>query len=280
MRTLRQILVVAPLVVTLVALSPGAAVAQSVGPTGKPYLGPGSEGRHVMEWQDDLNTWLQEARPEQGVLTEDGVYGPTTEAATRDFQSTRGIAVDGIVGPNTRAEMHEYLAGQGVEDPPLAPGDEGVEVVEWQGELNLWTDTDPGIDPLALDGIYGPRTEALTSQFQEARGIQVDGVVGPVTRNEQHRFVLGTYFEAPPDGGARILGRGDIGPAVAEWQDRLNDWLQVARTEQGRLAVDGIFGPLTEAATMDFQDERGITVDGLVGPETRAEMEEFQSSDV
>lgn len=270
-------LAVAPLVVAMAIRSPGVALAQSIGPTGRPYLGPGSEGLHVREWQDDLNTWLQESRPEQGVLTVDAVYGPTTQAATRDFQGDRGIEVDGTVGPHTRAEMHEYLASQGREDPLLALGDEGIEVVEWQTELNLWTEAQPDLSPVAVDGVFGPRTEGVTSQLQEDLGIRADGIVGTVTRNQHHTFVLQTFFRGEPEHSERVLGRGDTGAAVADWQDRLNGWLQLVRTEQGRLAVDAISGPDTEAATMDFQAERGITVDGLVGPVTRAVMAEFEA---
>jgi hypothetical protein len=35
---------------------------------------------------------------------------------------------------------------------------------------------------LALDGIFGPRTEGAVKQFQASAGIAVDGQVGPVTR--------------------------------------------------------------------------------------------------
>src|SRR5690606_23048269 len=37
----------------------------------------------------------------------------------------------------------------------------------------------------------------------------------------------------------------------------------------GRLTVDGIFGPKTEARVKAFQKAMGIAVDGIVGPQTR-----------
>jgi peptidoglycan hydrolase-like protein with peptidoglycan-binding domain len=34
---------------------------------------------------------------------------------------------------------------------------------------------------IAVDGIFGPQSEAVTRQFQQAQRIAVDGLVGPVT---------------------------------------------------------------------------------------------------
>jgi hypothetical protein len=39
----------------------------------------------------------------------DGVYGPTTTAAVKDFQRANGLTVDGIAGPTTMAKIKQQL---------------------------------------------------------------------------------------------------------------------------------------------------------------------------
>ena len=43
---------------------------------------------------------------------------------------------------------------------------------------------------------------------------------------------------------------------------------QLLRARNHHIAVDGIFGPITESAVKAFQQSKGLTADGIVGPAT------------
>jgi peptidoglycan hydrolase-like protein with peptidoglycan-binding domain len=68
-----------------------------------------------------------------------------------------------------------------------------------------------------------------------------------------------TDAPVPPSPITRVLKRGASGSDVALWQ-----------TTIGVLPADGIFGPMTEAATKAWQTAHGLVADGIVGPLTRA----------
>jgi peptidoglycan hydrolase-like protein with peptidoglycan-binding domain len=67
------------------------------------------------------------------------------------------------------------------------------------------------------------------------------------------------------------IGRG----ARNDWVRYLQDCLVAAGYEShlGAPGVDGIFGPLTEAAVRAYQEANGLQVDGIVGPETWGALE-------
>ena len=47
-------------------------------------------------------------------LTEDGVMGPATETAVKQFQAGHGLGVDGVIGPNTRSAILHELSVRGL----------------------------------------------------------------------------------------------------------------------------------------------------------------------
>jgi hypothetical protein len=69
----------------------------------------------------------------------------------------------------------------------------------------------------------------------------------------------------PGDDGGALLRVGSRGPAVVQLQLELNAW----HPNDVNLAVDGVFGPATEAVVRHCQTLAGITVDGVVGAQTR-----------
>jgi len=68
-------------------------------------------------------------------------------------------------------------------------------------------------------------------------------------------------IEPIADGGRPTLRRGAIGGLVREIQLRCG------------VEVDGVFGPMTEAAVRRFQREHDLVPDGIVGPKTWAAMD-------
>lgn len=59
-----------------------------------PTIQSGSTGQTVKNWQGLMN-----ARGYS--LTVDGSFGPSTETATKSFQTSRKLSADGVVGPDT-----------------------------------------------------------------------------------------------------------------------------------------------------------------------------------
>jgi len=59
----------------------------------------------------------------------------------------------------------------------LRKGTRGEDVRRMQRRLQAH-----GFDPGPADGVFGPRTDSAVRAFQRARGLAVDGIVGPLTR--------------------------------------------------------------------------------------------------
>jgi len=138
---------------------------------------------------------------------------------------------------------------------PLGPGSHGEPVRDLQRRLGRAGFDHAGDDP----GRFGPSTTDAVRRFQAARGLAVDGVCGSQTWNAlvEAGYRLGDrllYHRTP-------MLRGDD---VADLQSRLGNLGFFADR------IDGIFGPLTAAATTDFQRNAGLTSDAICGPETVA----------
>ncbi len=145
---------------------------------------------------------------------------------------------------------------------PLRLGDSGDAVLDMQQRLTL-----AGFPTGGELREFGELTEVSVRNFQKARGLLVDGICGAITWSSlieaAHR--LGDrllYYRSP-------MMRGDD---IEDLQRRL-----------GRLGfdarwIDGIFGPSTQAATRQFQQNVGLPADGVVGRSTVVALDRLTST--
>lgn len=137
-----------------------------------PILRPGSTGDDVKR----LQRIFVMTKALGGPADIDGVFGPTTESAVKDFQQGDGLAVDGVVGSATWAALPADP-----DTPVLRPGSSGAAVTGLQNGLaRVFPQGDPDT-PGPADGQFGPGTEASVRAYQTQRGITADGVVGDET---------------------------------------------------------------------------------------------------
>ena len=137
----------------------------------------------------------------------------------------------------------------------LRQGDQGEDVRVLQRALGR-----AGFDPGPAVGIFDPRVGLALRVFQQANGLDADGVAGPLTWE-----ALSPYMEGEGIG----FRKGDEGPYVQMIQLALSR----AGFHTGRL--DGIYGPQTESAVLAFQQANGLGADGIVGKQTLAALKPY-----
>jgi N-acetylmuramoyl-L-alanine amidase len=142
-------------------------------------------------------------------------------------------------------------------------GDEGPAIAEIRTKLTAVGLLDdgpstrrPALGPVTA--VFDEATDRAVREFQQQRGLRVDGIVGAHTYHalDEARWHLGDriLFYVP----ARLLAGDD----VAALQQRLLDM----GFDCGR--VDGLFGVETDEALRDFQRNVGLVADGTCGPAT------------
>ncbi|MQA75603.1 MAG: hypothetical protein GEU88_14905 [Solirubrobacterales bacterium] len=158
----------------------------------------------------------------------------------------QGAETEAQSGATRAAEQRPMAPGAGFGDPA---GSQRVRALQ----LHLRR---AGEDPGPIDGLFGPLTEAAVRSFQAAQGLAADGLVGPLTSAELRRraaLIAAGAGYGDPNGSRRVRALQ----------------LHLRRAGEDPGPIDGLFGPLTEAAVRSFQAAQGLAADGLVGRATR-----------
>ncbi|MFE6523243.1 glycoside hydrolase domain-containing protein [Streptomyces sp. NPDC057794] len=103
--------------------------------------------------------------------TPDGIFGPATTDAARDFQLAVGLTADGVIGSRTWTA----LLSRGTA-PTLREGATGEAVSRLQRALTAALGR-----TVAVDGVFGPGTGQAVRDYQSGRGLAADGVAGTAT---------------------------------------------------------------------------------------------------
>ena len=253
----------------------------------------GSAGAQVRTVQRELNRISANypAIPRIGSVS--GVFDAATRNAVIVFQQIFGLAVDGVVGKQTWYKLKYIYNGvknlseiysegltisevERVFSNVLRQGDRGIAVRTIQYYLNFVGQFNDSLTiGIAEDGIFGQETKRAVEAFQRYYGLTVDGIVGRNTWNAVIDAYNDILRSLPSDftGFSSLLypgyyiTRGSSGRIVEQLQTFLR---VIARNNNAipNVAVDGIFGPQTQAAVIAVQNWFDLEPDGVVGPIT------------
>ena len=243
--------------------------AASTPPSGQ--LALGSRGSSVVA--------LQQALLNRGIAVAggaDGIFGPATAAALKQFQASQGLEQTGALGPRTTAALGLGGAAPAPSTPSpssayvgLKLGSTGPAVAAVQraiGGLGFYV-------PGGADGIFGGATQSVVMLVQRTNGIPASGQVDEATARLLR--LTGTPAANPPStpsapasGGSTAAGFASYderGPRVVALQQAL-----INAGQSFRGGADGVFGSATVGAIIAFQKSRGLNATGKVDSATAA----------
>ncbi len=150
------------------------------------YLKQGSENDEVLE--------LQKVLAKLGFLkvAPNGYFGPSTVAAVKRFQASRGLDQLGAVGPGTRLELNSLTSNTATNTDTTTT----VSASKYVFEHFMGVGDDDEQEVTALQkllvslgflkseptGYYGTGTEAAVKKFQAKNGLPQTGYVNKITR--------------------------------------------------------------------------------------------------
>ena len=221
-------------------------------------------------------------------MTIDGIYGPSTTAAVKAFQTMFGLTADGIIGPATWQALYEQAQRLRSSDGLLA----AFNLVPWPGfELMLGAEGpsvafvqfllryisyfyDTVQDPGKIDGIFGQSTLDSLHSWQLEFNQPESDTVDEFTWNALEATFLSLAGGVPdstvpaaapdyPGYPGYVMAPGSAGGAVSSLQQAMNGIAQLYCVADF-VPNDGVYGTETTSAVTAFQQGLGLPATGVV----------------
>jgi peptidoglycan DL-endopeptidase LytE len=201
--------------------------------------------------------------------TATGYYGPITETAVKNFQSTVGLPVTGVFDRKTyerlTAVQLKATSAQQTVSRTLKIGSRGKDVSQLQSQLkSLGYYTYPSITEY-----YGTITAEAVRKFQKDYGLTADGVAGPKTLNKLQEVLNQKGKSAPanpktePSQPTIRLTIGSTGEEVKKVQLKLKELGYFSYP-----TITGYYGMVTYDAVKAFQTDYKLKATGTVDSTT------------
>lgn len=253
-------------------------------------LSVGSRGNDVVLIQAALNRISQNYPAIPKILPIDGIFGPKTENAVREFQRVFNLTVDGIVGKATWYKIISLYVGirrlselnaEGVKlfgidisyPDAISEGNTGEKVVILQFILNILSEFYSNIPAVPQTGEFGPLTAEAVVEFQRSNGLPPNGIVDAATWEVMYRQFKGItdtvmstkrlndIVTVPYPG--TVLEYGSSGEDVKTLQEYINTVYLVFPTVTA-VTPTGNFGNNTRQAVTNYQSLFGLPQTGKV----------------
>lgn len=224
------------------------------------------------------------------IAVANGLFGVDTKDAVKAFQRIFNLTQDGLIGPATwnrisyiynAVKRLSELDSEGISrdelpsqfEGEISLGSQGIEVQSVQYFLNVVAAFYNTIPRIAITGIYDQATDEAVRAYQQAFGLEVDGIMDRETWN----LLYDTYLSIVDtsefiDGGVplfsgRALAQGSTGEDVAMLQEYLS-YISQTYPQIPAPSVTGVYGMETENAVRAFQQLFGLPDTGTVGAVT------------
>ncbi|WP_297333388.1 peptidoglycan-binding protein [Flavobacterium sp.] len=157
----------------------------------KSFVSPEILGRESAEIKSDISVGdrgadvvkLQKLLIEAGhAIVADGWFGNKTKKAVTDFQESQKMNATGIADTVTIGALQEFVSDKKqktkLSGTIVKAGYSGEAVIKIQERLNEISKA-----KIAVTGIFDAATTKAVKDFQKAKSLKIDGIVGPKTLN-------------------------------------------------------------------------------------------------